>query len=89
MKTPIPAHRLGGFREFSRAVAAGVVLVAGMVFVGWTFDVGMLKSLIPGMTAMNPGGTALCFLLAGTSLWILAGPVGNRRRWLEIGRAHV
>ena len=79
MNTPIPANRLGGFREFSRAAAAGVVLVAGVVFIGWTFDLGILKSLIPGMTAMNPGGTALSFLLAGTSLWILSGRVEDRR----------
>ena len=47
---------------------------------GWTFDVAVLKSLIPGRTAMNPGGSALAFLLAGVSLWVQASEVMTSRR---------
>ena len=47
---------------------------------GWAFDVAVLKSLIPGLTAMNPGGSALAFLLAGVSLWAQASEVRPSRR---------
>ena len=65
-----------------------MILIGGLVLAGWAFDVAVLKSLIPGLTAMNPGGTALAFLLAGVSLWVqasaarLAGaaPSGSRAR---------
>ena len=41
-----------------------------MVLLGWALDVETLKKLLPGKLAMNPGGTALGFLLAGISLWL-------------------
>jgi PAS domain-containing protein len=52
--------------------AAGVasltaVLMGVGVLAGWFFDVGFLKSLVPGIVAMNPA-TAVAFILAGTSL---------------------
>jgi PAS domain S-box-containing protein len=78
MSTALPQHRLGGFRKFARAAAAVVILIGCLVFLGWTFDVAILKSIIPGMIAMNPGGTALALMLAGISLWIESGP--SRRR---------
>ena len=71
---------LTGPRFLARACSAGVVVVGGLVLVGWAMDSGRLKSLIPGMTAMNPGGTALAFVLAGVSLWIQSGPAGPRLR---------
>src|SRR5262249_42064690 len=39
-----------------------------------------LKSVIPGMTAMNPGGTAVAFLLAGVALWVLPASASDRVR---------
>ena len=87
MPTPFPHHGSGGFRYVSRAAGASVVVTGGLVFVGWTIDSPVLKSLIPGMIAMNPGGTALAFLLAGVSLWILAGPVDGRLRAVGIACA--
>jgi PAS domain S-box-containing protein len=56
----------------ARAAGAAAILIGGVVLLGWTFDAAMLKSIIPGRTAMNPGGTALAFLLAGVSLWVQA-----------------
>src|SRR5262249_10297095 len=87
MRTPVPLHTLGGFREFARAAAVAVVLIGGLVLIGWRFDVSILKCLVPGMVAMNPGGTALAFLLAGASLWILSRPTGDRLRALGVACA--
>ena len=54
-------------------VAAGtvitVILVAVLVLVGWWLDVAALRSVGPGLVAMNPA-TALAFMLAGVSLWL-------------------
>ena len=60
---------LTGYRFFARGAGAAVILIGGLVLTGWAFDVAALKSLTPGLTAMNPGGTALAFVLAGVSLW--------------------
>jgi PAS domain S-box-containing protein len=87
MNTPAHSRTLGGFRIFARAAAAAVILIGGLVLAGWAFDVGILKSIIPGMIAMNPGGTALAFLLAGASLWIQSSPYRYRLRVLGMACA--
>src|SRR5438270_3289216 len=74
MDAPSRRYTSAKFRAFARAAAAGVILIGGLVLAGWAFDVGMLKRIVPGMIAMNPGGTALAFLLAGASLWMRTGP---------------
>ncbi|MDP2206699.1 MAG: ATP-binding protein, partial [Alphaproteobacteria bacterium] len=51
---------------------------AALVLAGWHLDISFLKSVLPGLTAMNPGGTAVCFLLAGASLLFLHGGEGRR-----------
>ena len=55
----------------SRAAAVLVMAIAVLVIAGWGLNVEVLRSVVPGLTAMNPGGTALAFLLAGGSLWCL------------------
>ena len=58
---------------------------------GWWSDIETLKSVIPGLVAMNPGGTAVAFVLAGVSLWIQSGPpavaVASRHGVRRHGRA--
>ena len=71
---------LTGSRFFARASGAAVILIGGLVLMGWLFDIDTLKSIIPGMVAMNPGGTAVAFLLAGVSLWIQSAPASRRLR---------
>jgi hypothetical protein len=73
-------RNLTGFQFLARGAGAAVILIGGLVLVGWAFDVAVLKSLIPGLTAMNPGGTALAFLLAGVSLWTQAAAGATPRR---------
>ena len=80
MSMTIGPRNLTGSWSLARAAGAAVILIGGLVLAGWAFDVAVLKSLIPGLTAMNPGGTALAFLLAGVSLWAQASAVTTPRR---------
>jgi len=75
-------HRAPVRAEFwilTRLASVAVILIGSLVLVGWLLDVEILKCVIPGMTAMNPGGTALAFLLAGVSLWSQSVTAGDRR----------
>ena len=79
---------LTGYWLLARGAGAAVILIGGLVLAGWAFDVTVLKSLGPGLTAMNPGGTALAFVLAGVSLWAQASAgVTPRRRAVGIACA--
>lgn len=55
-------------------LARGIVLIVAAVslcvLLGWQLDNAAMKSVFPGMTAMNPGGTALAFLLCTLSVWL-------------------
>src|SRR5262249_13470624 len=76
----LPEARLRArFQLFSRACAAAVIVVGCAVLLGWWLDVESLKTVLPGMVAMNPGGTAPAFVLAGASLWLQQG--GPARGW--------
>lgn len=69
------------FTLISRVASLCVMSVSCLVLLGWTFQIESLKSVVPGMVAMNPGGTAVAFLLGGASLWLLQDPHwGTRRR---------
>lgn len=54
-------------RAASRGLAAGVVIVACLVLVGWATDVEALKSVLPGLASMKVN-TALCFIVLGLGL---------------------
>jgi signal transduction histidine kinase/CheY-like chemotaxis protein/HPt (histidine-containing phosphotransfer) domain-containing protein len=73
MTTPFDPRFLSRLRRFARAASATVFLVGCLVLLGWVTDRDALTSVIPGLVAMNPL-TALAFILAGVSLWQLAGP---------------
>ncbi len=66
------------FRFAARAASLLVIGLAALVLVGWTIDSELLKSVFPQMVAMNPGGTAVGFLLSGAALWLLL-PEENER----------
>jgi PAS domain S-box-containing protein len=52
--------------------SAGVVVIGSVILLGWLADWEVCKQVLPGMVAMNPA-TAVCFILAGASLWLLGG----------------
>ena len=62
------------FGLLSRTAAVAVTALGGLVLLGWAAGLDTLKSLIPGMVAMNPGGTAVGFLLGGAGLWLAQTP---------------
>src|SRR6476659_1336502 len=68
----------------ARGAGAAVIALGCLVLVGWWLDSPMLMAVIPGLVAMNPT-TAAAFLLAGTSLWLLARD-GDRSAALGVGR---
>lgn len=54
----------------SKILAISVSSLGVMVFMGWLFDISILKSVVPGVVSMKVN-TALCFILSGFTLWIL------------------
>ncbi|MEX0611066.1 MAG: ATP-binding protein [Pirellulales bacterium] len=69
----------GRTAKFATACGLFAVLTGCFVLVGWCADIVWLKSVIPGLVAMNPL-TATCFMLAGGSLLLLRDPPISRRR---------
>jgi len=61
------------------------IVIGCLTLLGWTFGIAVLKSVIPGMKAMNPAA-ALCFVLCGISLW-LQRTAQPARQYLIISRA--
>ncbi len=77
-------------KEWNRISPAGVagsvaIAIPVLVLTGWTLDNVWLKSLLPGLVAMNPV-TAVAFMMAGTALWILRDEASSARSRLY-GRA--
>lgn len=74
----------GKFRAFSRFAAGYVVVMSCLVLVGWSLEMPVLMSLLPGLKAMNPV-SAVTFALAGTALLLmLAGAGGKGRRLMAV-----
>ena len=46
------------------------IAVGGLGLAGWTFDITVLKSVIPGQVIIKPNA-AICLVLCGWSLWLL------------------
>ncbi len=61
------------------AVAAGVTAIAIGLFVilGWTIDLSVLKSVLPGKDTMKPN-TAICFVLSGAALVLVTIATGRQ-----------
>ena len=55
--------------DVARMMAGVVATVSLAVGLGWTFDITVLKSVVPGFIAMQPW-TALCFFLGAASLFL-------------------
>lgn len=64
-------HLLRAFRRFSFHASVVVMLLAGLVILGWWRNIPALKSVLPGLVAMNPL-TAVAFMLGSVSLTIVS-----------------
>jgi PAS domain S-box-containing protein len=58
-------------KRISHIAGLIVIAIAVIVLLGWQFDISLLKSGFPFISATMKANTAICFLLAGTSLMLL------------------
>ena len=59
--------------RFTSLTALVSVFVGSLVLLGWAFDIGALKSVLPIWVSMK-ANTALCFILAGSALLLTVRP---------------
>ncbi|MDQ3815811.1 MAG: hypothetical protein M3347_18030, partial [Armatimonadota bacterium] len=79
MATQSNPRRIAALRAFSKVAGTVVILIPCLVLIGWTIDDETLKRIYPGLVAMNPV-TAVNFILAGVSLWLLQGEQAETRQ---------
>jgi methyl-accepting chemotaxis protein len=83
-------ERIAVLKVAARAAAVIVMLMGGLVLVGWQCDIELLKAIVPGLSPMNPT-SAVGFILAGMALGLLisAPPAAPARRWAQVAAAAV
>ncbi|MEO7840129.1 MAG: diguanylate cyclase [Anaerolineales bacterium] len=70
MKTHVSERSLSALVLYVKFASIAAVVIGVAVLLGWTFNIAVLKSLLPGLANMRPL-TALGILLAGCALWLL------------------
>lgn len=58
-----------GLQWASRIASIAAIAIGTMVIVGWMFDIGLLKSVLPGLVTMK-ANTAFGFIFGGCCLWL-------------------
>lgn len=61
------SHLVSQLQTVAKSASLLTIFVACLVLVGWSFDITVFKSIIPGLPSMK-ANTACCFLLSGLSL---------------------
>lgn len=74
----VKASIVATLHRLARISGLVVMLMALLAVIGWLTNIDILKSFVPGLTAMNPT-TAVCMLLAGYALWLRAAPAPSER----------
>ncbi len=66
-------------------LAGGLVIIASIVvLIGWFFDIGILKSIFPGLVTMK-ANTAACLMFGGIALVLLSSTrIGRSRRFCVV-----
>lgn len=77
--SPLSPRRASFLKSLARAASATAVFVGSLVLVGWGLDNSVLKNVFPGAVTMK-ANTALAFILAGMSLWMLGTDQASLRR---------
>jgi PAS domain S-box-containing protein len=54
----------------ARSIGVLAITIGIAILFGWGFDIATLKTVLPGLVAMNPA-SASCFILAGLALFLL------------------
>ena len=57
-------------RNFSRVASLTIILIGGLVLLGWVFRIAILKSIAPELPTMK-ANTAIAFLITGLAIWFL------------------
>ena len=70
MSLPEPQIHFTHFARIPKAASGLAILVSSLVLLGWTFNLPILRSILPGQPHMVPH-TAVAFILASLSLWTL------------------
>ena len=64
--------RIASWESLSRGAGIVGVVTGVLVLIGWQFDIGLLKSIHPGLVTMK-ANVALGLLLIGAALWLQVG----------------
>ena len=78
--SPLPPRRISAaFRVIPILAPALAIATSSLALLGWSFGLGTLKQIRPGLVAMNPV-TALTFVLTAIAILLLRGPSPARLR---------
>ena len=74
---------LGWVRAWAKLASGLVILIGGIVILGWLLDIPTLKSISPAWVTMK-ANTAVGLVLGGTSLWLLSSGTRRSCRYAQI-----
>lgn len=79
------SHLVSKLQTVAKAASFTTIFVGCLVLVGWSFDIAVFKSIIPGLPSMK-ANAAFCFLLSGVSLRLHQQAEILRRQISKLGQ---